>query len=221
MRNWAWGLLIVASLGLVTGSSLRILPIGMVEVFGFVSGAVCVLLVVQQHIANFPVGLLNNVVFIMLFMQARLYGDMAMQLVYIVLGIIGWYQWLYGGARHTQLTVSRTPWWEWVVLLSVGVPATLGMLWFLRVVHGAAPLLDAITTVLSLLAQYLLNRKRLENWLVWITADILYIYLYSLKGLYLTAVLYAIFIGLCVAGWLAWQRSLATQQPEPAVEGVA
>jgi nicotinamide mononucleotide transporter len=82
--------------------------------------------------------------------------------------------------------------------------------WILReillAVNGAAPLWDAVTTVLSLAAQYLLCRKRLENWIFWIAADIVYVPLYLSRALPLTAVLYGVFLLMCVVGVRDWWR---------------
>jgi nicotinamide mononucleotide transporter len=178
---------------------------------GFITGAVCVLLTVEQNIWNFPIGIANNIFFIILFLTSRLYGDMALQFVYIVLGSIGWWQWLYGGANLTKLRVNHTSVREVLILVLIGAAATAGMREYFIRINDSAPFLDALTTVLSLLAQYLLNCKRIENWFVWITADVLYIWLYTQKGLYLTAVLYTIFIGMCIAGLLAWRKSLRQQ----------
>jgi nicotinamide mononucleotide transporter len=220
MHRGIWIATAVISLGLLLGAGLHWLPLGLTEVLGFITGAVCVLLVVEQHIWNFPVGIANNLVFIALFLSARLYGDMALQVVYLVLGGIGWYQWLYGGAGHTALRVRRTPLLEAAVLAGIGIIATVGGTWYLARIGDAAPFLDALTTVLSLIAQYLLNGKRLENWFVWIAADVLYIYLYLTKGLYLTAVLYALFIVMCIAGVRAWRAALRRQAGEPLLAGV-
>jgi nicotinamide mononucleotide transporter len=80
--------------------------------------------------------------------------------------------------------------------------------WFVRI-GDASPALDALTTVLSLVAQWLLNRKRLENWLFWITADVAYVWLYVARRLHLTAVLYAIFVILCLVGLRRWRAAAA------------
>jgi nicotinamide mononucleotide transporter len=87
---------------------------------------------------------------------------------------------------------------------------------FLRSVGGAAPFFDALTTTLSLAAQYLLTRKLIENWYIWITADIIYIGLYINRELYLTSALYALFLVLCLLGLRQWRQSLATE-PAPAL----
>ncbi len=213
-RNLAWAVLIAASVALIIGAATKRAPLGMTEVLGFVTGAVCVLLVVEENIWNWPIGIANSVLFFVLFLQSRLYGDMALQVVYVVLGFLGWYQWLYGGKNRTELKVSRVPLWEALVVAGVGVAGTAGMTAFFVRVNDAAPFLDALTTVLSLLAQYLLTRKRLENWYVWIAADVIYVWLYVHRGLHLTAVLYLIFIGMCLAGLAAWRRSLHAPAPE-------
>jgi nicotinamide mononucleotide transporter len=96
----------------------------------------------------------------------------------------------------------------------VFVPATTAGLWVLLVeVNGAAPIWDALTTALSLAAQYLLSRKRIESWYFWIAADVIYIPLYISRDLALTAVLYAVFLGMCVIGLIAWRRSMKEGNP--------
>ena len=89
------------------------------------------------------------------------------------------------------------------------VVGTIGLTFFFRSVNDSAPFLDAFTTVLSLGAQYLLNRKAVENWLLWMTADVAYIYLYFKRDLHLTAVLYFVFLCLCVAGLRAWLKTMS------------
>lgn len=209
IKKTAWCLLIMSSVLLVAGSWAGRLAMGLDEVFGFITGAVCVLLVVEEHIWNWPVGIANSVFFIVLFIRSRLFGDMALQWVYVVLGFIGWYQWLYGGQNRTQRSVNRMPLTEGVILSLLSAAATALLTVLLGRVHDAAPFLDALTTVLSLAAQYLLTLKRIENWYLWIAADVIYVGLYLYKDLVLTAALYAIFIGMCVAGLAAWRRRLA------------
>lgn len=209
---------VMAALGsaLVAASAAGVLPYGLTETLGFVTGAACVYLVVKENVWNFPVGIANNVFFLALFAGARLYGDAALQVVYVALGLQGWYLWLRGGRGHTALAVSRAPRRLLAGVAVFVVAGTAALTPALRAAGDSAPLLDALTTVLSLAAQYLLNRKVIENWLLWITADVLYVYLYLARGLQLTAVLYFVFLRLCVAGLLSWRRTLARRQEEPA-----
>lgn len=89
---------------------------------------------------------------------------------------------------------------------------TVGLRAILVASGGAAPFFDALTTALSLAAQLLLARKRLENWALWILTDLIYVPLYLSRGLVLTAVLYAIFLAMCVVGWRDWRRILIASE---------
>ncbi|HCE44766.1 MAG TPA: nicotinamide riboside transporter PnuC [Lentisphaeria bacterium] len=214
LRLYSWIILILASAILLMASIFKYAPLDLTETLGFITGAVCVLMVVEQNIWNFPVGIANNIFFIMLFFSSRLYGDMALQLVYILLAIMGWYEWIYGGRNRTRLHVSHTSVKEIAILAIIGIAATAALHEYFHRINDSAPFLDALTTVLSLIAQYMLNLKRIENWYIWITADVLYIWLYIQKNLNLTAILYAIFICMCIAGLISWFKSLKQQEAE-------
>ena len=202
-----------ASLALLYAAWRGWAPFGMqpftpVEALGFVTGGACVYLVVKENVWNFPVGIANCLFFLVLFTQARLYGDAALQVVYVALGVQGWHLWLRGGENRTPLRVERASVGLLAGVAAFVVAGTIALTFVFRAVNDAAPFLDAFTTALSLGAQYLLNRKAVENWLLWITADIVYIYLYFTRGLHLTAVLYFVFLCLCVAGLRGWLKAL-------------
>jgi nicotinamide mononucleotide transporter len=182
--------------------------IGVAEAWGSVTGGICVWLVVREHLWNWPVGLASNVFFFVLFLRGRLYADMSLQIIYLGLGVYGWLNWIFGGKNHSALKISRTTRIEWISLAAAIPICTLGMREILIRVNDAAPLGDALTTVLSLAAQYLLCRKRFENWWFWIAADVIYIPLYMVRKLPLTAVLYAVFLAMCLIGIREWSRSL-------------
>ncbi|WP_144121374.1 nicotinamide riboside transporter PnuC [Catellatospora sichuanensis] len=200
---------------LSTAFTVRDTPMTWAEVLGFLTGVLNVWLLVRQNVANWAVGILNVLLLMVVFATSGLYADASLQVLYVVLGLLGWWQWLRGGDRG-RLEVSRTTRAEWTVLAVAGVAATAG-LWLLldRVTNSTVPLPDALTTVLSLVATYLQTRKRLESWWIWIIADLIYIPLYLHKDLRLTAALYVVFLGLCVAGLLAWQNALRARVPEP------
>lgn len=203
---------ITLSLLLIAGSAGQWLPLGMTEVLGFVTGGICVWLVVREHLWNWPIGLANNVVFFVLFLQSRLFADMGLQVVYFALGAYGWWQWRFGGPRHGRLPVSRTTRAEWLALSLLAPLGFIGLRALLIRVNGAAPAADAVTTILSLVAQYLLCRKRIENWWFWIAADLIYVPLYLHRALPLTALLYAGFLVLCGLGLRAWRHSLRSAE---------
>ena len=202
----------VASVVLVVLSAARVAALGLTEVLGFVTGAWCVWLLVEENIWNWPIGIANNAFYVVVFLRARLFADMSLQVVYIVLSLIGWYLWLRGGSGHTRLAVQRTHWREGAVIAVAVVAATFAGHRFLHTIHDSAPFLDALTTAMSLAAQYMLTRKLIENWMLWITVDVIYVGLYTSRSLPLTAVLYAIFLTMCVAGLLQWRRSLAAAE---------
>jgi nicotinamide mononucleotide transporter len=212
-------ILTLLSLALVICSWRRWLPYDLTETLGFVTGVACVYLVVKESVWNFPLGIANNLFFLVLFTGARLYADAGLQIVYIVLGVQGWHRWLRGGENRSVLRITRASARLLAVLGMVILVSTAGLLAVLRLAKGSAPLMDSFTTVLSLAAQYLLNNKKIENWYFWIAADVIYIWLYISRGLHLTAILYFVFLGLCIAGLANWRRILASQSSHSLGEG--
>jgi nicotinamide mononucleotide transporter len=186
-------------------------PVSWTEVLGFGSGALCVWLVARQHLANWPIGIANNLFFILLFTQSGLYADAGLQFVFIALAAYGWWTWTHGGGPGSDaLPVRRTSRTEWIWLLAAGAVATLALTLLLdRATDSTVPFWDALTTALSLTATYGQCRKRLESWWLWIAADVVYVPLYAYKELYLTSLLYVGFMTLCVVGLLGWRRDLA------------
>jgi len=188
-------------------------PTSWAEVLGFVTGLVNVGLLVRQHILNWPLGILNVLLLMLVFWSVGLYADAGLQIVYVILGAYGWWAWLYGGQDRSRLVVRGTTRSEWLGLAVAGVLLT-GALWFFldRWTGSTVPLADALTTALSLLATYGQTRKLVENWWIWIAADLIYIPLYGYKGLWLTAILYVAFLTLCVLGLRSWQAALRAQR---------
>ncbi|MFI6996244.1 nicotinamide riboside transporter PnuC [Nocardia sp. NPDC050175] len=182
------------------------------EIISFVTGALCVWLVAQQNVWNWPIGILNNLAFLALFFASGLYADGWLQVVYVTLAVYGWWSWLRGGRAHTTLPVGRTTRRQWSALFGAGVAATVLLTWVLVTwTDSTVPFSDAVTTVLSLLATWGQARKKLESWWLWITADVIYIPLYAYKELWLTAILYGIFLALCVLGLRNWRADLRTR----------
>jgi nicotinamide mononucleotide transporter len=182
------------------------------EIAGFVSGALCVWLVARQNVGNWPIGIVNNLAFLALFMSSGLYADAWLQVVYIVLAGYGWWAWLRGGVASSSLPVSRTSPRQWWALLGFGVVATALLTWVLATAtDSSVPLPDAVTTVLSLLATWGQARKKLESWWLWIAADVVYVPLYIYKDLWLTGVLYIGFLALCLVGLFRWRTSISTK----------
>lgn len=190
--------------------------VSVAELLGFVTGAASVWLTVLARISNFPVGIANSAFFLVLFLSARLFADSGLQVVYIGLGFAGWWQWLHGGHDRSRLTVTRSGWQLLAACAAFTVAATWGLTVLLTDVHDVASFWDALTTAVSLAAQFLLNLKRIENWVFWIAADLIYIPLYVVKRLDLTAIVYVLFLAMCFAGAGAWRRALRTGGGAPA-----
>jgi nicotinamide mononucleotide transporter len=187
------------------------------ELLGFLTGGACVWLTVRGSIANFGVGIANSAFFLVLFASARLWADSSLQVVYIVLGFVGWWQWLalrrIGGAAGSVSRIAMASHREIAGCLAFVLTGTALLTPVLHGVGDSAPFLDALTTCISLAAQWLLNAKRLQTWWFWIVADCIYVPLYLSRDLVLTAIVYALFLGLCVAGLRTWSASARATQP--------
>jgi nicotinamide mononucleotide transporter len=185
------------------------MPVSAWEIAGVVFGIASVWLIVKESVLGWPTGLVNVGLFIVVFWKARLYADMGLQVVYVVLCLYGWWAWRHGGKLDGSLSVTRTP-RRALWLLGAGGAAGAGILGL--VLHGqtdaSLPFWDSTTTSFSLVAQWMQTRKWLENWWVWIAVDAVYIGIYMAKHLFLTAGLYAIFLGLAIQGVRSWRRSL-------------
>jgi len=198
---------IPASIALLVGSWMQLIPFSITEDLGFITGALTVWLTVVENIWNFPIGIVNDIFFFVLFLQASLFADMGLQVLYVLLGIQGWYLWLRGGQGKTALQVSKVTIKELLILVLISLIATYAMTLYLQSIQDSAPFWDALTTVISLVAQYMLNKKFVENWYAWIIVDIIYIPLYAYEHLYLTGVVYLVFLVMCFLGLRAWLRS--------------
>lgn len=189
----------------------------LLEAVAVAFGIVSVFLSVRQHIWSWPTALINVALYFWLFYRVGLYSDMGLQVVYFVLSLYGWYEWLYGGRGRTRLAVSRATPRLWIVLVGIGLVCWLVLGSITSRLRGAAlPYVDAATTTTSLLAQWMMTRKILENWTVWVAVDVVYVGMFIFKHLYLTAGLYAVFLVLAVLGHVEWKRSLAAAAVEPA-----
>lgn len=182
---------------------------GLAEWAGAALGAVYVWLAIRESPWCWPFGIANVGLFLVVFAHARLYGAAALQAVYVLLSIYGWYEWLHGGSGRGRLAVSRTP-PRWVpALFAAGLFGSLGLGLLLKLrTNEALPWSDAAATAFSLVAQLMATRKWLENWLVWIAVDAVYVAMYISQRLYPTAALYAVFLVMAALGYREWRTSL-------------
>lgn len=177
------------------------------ELISFVLAAITVILNIRQTHWAWLFSILSSATYGVVFFGARLYGDMALQVVFIAVSVWGWYQWLYGGARHEGLIVTRLDTASrWYAIGAWLVGFALIALFLRTWTNTDVPHIDGFLTAGSLVGQLLLSRKKVENWHVWIAVDVLYVGLYVYKGLMLTAILYAVFVVLACIGLRTWSR---------------
>lgn len=180
-----------------------------------ITGLMCVWLTVKESIWCWPIGLVSAALYVIVFGQSRLYADMGLQGVFIVLQIYGWHAWLRGGPDKEPLVVTRTPGPKRWVLGAIFLAGTTLLAETLRRHTDASlPWVDSTQTVLSLVAQYLLSFKRIESWPLWIVVDVISVWMYHFKGLYVTMGLYAIFLCLATQGLVRWRKALAEGEGE-------
>lgn len=180
-------------------------------------GILSVFLGTRQIIWSWPTALVNVSLYAWYFFDQRLYALMALQGFFAAVSIYGWYEWLRGGAGHTVLRVSRTPRPLALALaaFTVGGSVLLAIL-LRRYTEDPSPGIDGTLAVVSLGAQWMMARKYLENWLVWIGVNCLSVPFFFLRADYATTVQYAVFLGLAVSGYRQWKTSLEEGDRTPA-----
>lgn len=178
------------------------------EAIAFVTGVFCVWLVTRQNIWNFPLGLITVGLYAFVFYQSQLFATAGLQLVFFAINLIGWYLWLYGGENRSELKIRRAPRLEWA-LTALGIASATALLYrLLDEAGGATKFWDALVTSISLAAQWAQSRKIFECWWLWIVADLIYIPVCLYNGLYLTALLYAVFLALSIMGLQEWRKAV-------------
>jgi len=186
-----------------------------IELIAVVFGLICVWLTIRQNIWCWPTGLVQVTLYIAIFYHVKLYSDLLLHVIYVVLQIYGWYHWLHGGKDRQVLPVSTLGVSSRIAWPTAALFGTLGWGYLMaKYTDAAVPYGDAFTTVASLIAQWLLARKKLESWLFWISVDVVAIGIYWYKSLYLTSGLYAVFLVLAMLGWSAWRNDFRTLSKE-------
>jgi len=178
-----------------------------IEIAAVLLGVANITLLIRRSIWNYPFGIVMVSLYAWIFYDVKLYSDMLLQPFFFVVQIYGWYYWLKGRGGDGLIIVERLTRNQ-----AVGYAAAAGggvAIWgtlMARYTDASFPYWDASILALSIIAQILLARRRLENWLVWVLVDVLAIGLYWTKGLYPTAALYSIFLVLATLGYFNWRR---------------
>ncbi|MBS0011016.1 MAG: nicotinamide riboside transporter PnuC [Bacteroidales bacterium] len=182
-----------------------------IEVFGALTGIIYVFLEIRQSIWLWPLGLLTSAIYVWVFFTSKFYADMGLQAYYIVISIYGWYWWLRGAMKHKSgtLPVTRASMNMSAVLLFIFL-ALFSSIWYVlsHYTDSTVPVGDAFTTALSIVATWMLARKIIEHWILWVIADLVSMGLYIYKGLYPTVVLFAVYTIMAVIGYFEWRRTI-------------
>jgi nicotinamide mononucleotide transporter len=177
------------------------------EIIAVVSSLICVYFTLKNNIWCWPFGLVGVIAYGFVFYDVKLYSDVILQCIYVVLQFVGWYAWLHGGKDKNKLPVtdlSGTAKAGWIAVALLG-SAAWGHLMATNT-DAAAPYPDAFIVVVSLIAQWLLCIKKVQAWIAWIVVDVVAIGVYYYKGLYLTSGLYALFFVMATMGYFEWRK---------------
>lgn len=177
------------------------------EIFAVIISVIGVVLTIRRHMWCWGVNLISYVVYGYLFFEYKLYGETILQIVFVFLGMYGFYHWSKTKKQDHEIRIE--PIAAQKVLFHVIITAIGGLIFGLSLHYftdAALPLLDSQLAAFSLLGTYWTSRKHIATWVLWVFVDIIYTGMFMYKDLYLTAVLYASFVGLAAWGWHQWTQ---------------
>lgn len=183
-----------------------------IEVLGAILGLLYIFFSIKQHILTWPTGLFTSVLYTVVFFQSGFYADMGLQVYYVAISIYGWYYWLKGGKKDNQgekVPVTKMP--QKLFLKSILVTAIIYAILLFVLIHftdSTVPIMDSLTTALSITATWMLAKKYIEHWLIWIFVDIISAGLYVYKGLWPTVILFIVYTIMAVLGYIEWKKTL-------------
>lgn len=187
------------------------LPEHFIEVSGAVLGMLYIFFSIRQHILTWPTGLLTSALYVYVFFQSKFYADMGLQVYYVGISLYGWYYWLVGGNKETggKVPVQRTGRSVFRMLAGISILIYAGILFILlNFTDSPVPFMDSMTTALSIVATWMLARKYIEHWLIWIFVDLFSAGLYIYKGLWATSILFLVYTLMAVVGYRKWKKDL-------------
>ena len=182
----------------------------LLQIIGTLLGLLYLWLEYKANIWVWIVGAIMPMVHGMLYLQSGIYADAAMQLYYVAAGIYGLFVWLRGEKRsEKRIDIQHTP-KQWIFsLVAVYVVLHISLYFLLtEFTDSRVPLFDSMSTALSIVAMWMLSRKLVEQWLVWLVVDMISVGLYLYKGIPITAMLYMLYCALAVAGYMRWRKQV-------------
>lgn len=185
-----------------------------IELLGTTFGLLYIIFSIKQNIWCWPIGLITSALYIYVFFETKFYADMILQVYYLIVSVYGWYHWMYGSKSKKQddLKISRTS-----VKLSIILFGITAIIFFIisyilvNYTDSPVPYWDAFTTAASFVATWMLARKLIEHWIIWVIVDAVSLGLYVYKGLYPTVILFAVYTVLAVLGYIEWKKALQKQ----------
>jgi len=193
-----------------------------IEIIGNALAFLCIALIARNSVWNWPVGVANSMFYIALFYPSKLYGDCILQGVYIVLSVLGVYQWILGNGglrgrrrgQETERPVTRSSGAELAIYAAAFLVGSIVLGVFLHgVTDTDVPFWDGATTSACLVATWVLAYRKIENWWIWIATNVSYFFLYQHKGLVITEWCQIVFLILSVVGYRKWLNELKTDGP--------
>lgn len=181
---------------------------GMLEIFGFITGVVCVYLIVIENDYNWLIGIINSAILLFVFLQGSLFAQVGLQALYIIEGVFGYFKWLQRDkvTNEKKIKISFSSTQQFMVFMLVGILGTLGLWKIFVLTSDPAPFIDSLITVASVIAELMLCWKFTESWIIYLLSDIIAIGLYISLGLTITAGTYFVFLILCIMGGIRWTR---------------
>ena len=181
-----------------------------IEILGVVFSLLYLGFSIRQNILLWPMGIISAILYMVVFYQSKFYADMGLNGYYFIISIYGWILWRKQASEGGEgMPVSRIRLKQSLVLVMITAAAFAGIGLLLdRFTDSPLPYWDAFTTALSFTATWMLARKIIEHWIIWVIVDIVSMALYLYRGLYPTLVLFAVYTIMAVIGYIQWKRTL-------------
>lgn len=189
------------------------------EIAGFITGLACVYLAAINNIWNWPIAIVSVTIYIFIFFEKHLFADTGLQVYFLIVNFYGWWFWMKKGPAEPKTRVTSVTRKEVILSVIAIVVFTFILGTILKYTTASYPYIDSFCTACSLVAQIFLARKVLENWLIWIFVDIIYVAVYIVKDLHLTAVMYAVYVLIALKGYIDWKRDMTQSQLQHANNG--
>jgi nicotinamide mononucleotide transporter len=179
-----------------------------IEIFATLFGVANIILIIRRSVWNYPFALLMVSLYFVIFREAKLYSDAGLQMFFFAVNLYGWIAWHRArtATGHIDVrTLSRSAQGYWA-MASIAAIAIWGSI-MAHYTDASFPYWDGAVAMLSVVGQILMTRRYIDNWVYWIVVNLISIPLYLVKGLHLTAGLYALFLALAIAGLIEWRRA--------------